>query len=207
MALVKLDWQRRNVADKLLKAEFITQQMGANATTFVTPNPALADVDLARTDLSKKAVAAQAGGVALTLAKNEAEGKLDQLITQLAAYVQNVSGGEESIILQAGMDVRRNASPLPPPPQVQNLDAYPTRSSGQIQLTWDSLGNRYFYQVEMFVTDEKNVGIWDKVTVVSKSKYLMTGLETGKVYRFRVAGIGRNDEMGAYSQEASSVAP
>ena len=111
MALVKLDWQRRTVADKLLKSEFITQQMTFNAATFATPNPALADVDAARTDLSKAAVAAQAGGLALTLAKNEAETKLDQLISQLGAYVQNISAGDEAIILQAGMDVRKTPSP------------------------------------------------------------------------------------------------
>ena len=207
MALVKLDWQRRTVADKLLKSEFITQQMSINAATFATPNPALADVDAARTDLSKTAVAAQAGGVALTLAKNEAETKLDQLISQLGAYVQNISAGDEAIILQAGMDVRKTPSPQPPPEQVQNLDAFPTRSAGQIQVGWDSLGKGAYYQVEMYIDDDAGNGFWDKLTVSSKSKYLVTGLTTGTVYRFRVAGIGRNDEIGPFSQEASSVAP
>lgn len=181
--------------------------MTLNAGTFVTPNPTLADVDTARTDLSKAAVAAQAGGMALTFAKNEAEKKLDQLINQLVAYVQNISGGEESIILQAGMEVRKTPSPLPTPGPVQNLDAFPTRSAGQIQLTWDTLGGNIFYQVDMYVSDDEGNGFWDKLTVSSKSKYLVTGLTTGKVYRFRVAGIGRNDEMGPFSQEASSVAP
>jgi hypothetical protein len=44
MALVKLDWYRRTVSDKLLKTEYIIQQMDVNAATFATPNPALADV-------------------------------------------------------------------------------------------------------------------------------------------------------------------
>jgi hypothetical protein len=44
MALVKLDWYRRTVSDKLLKTEYIIQQMDVNSATFVTPNPALADV-------------------------------------------------------------------------------------------------------------------------------------------------------------------
>lgn len=181
--------------------------MTLNATTFVTPNPALADIDAARIDLSKAAVAAQAGGVALTLAKNEAEAKLDKLMSQLASYVQNVSGGEESIILQAGMDVRRAPSPLPTPPIVKNLDAAPTRTQGEIQLKWDTLGSSYYYQVEMYVEDDAGNAFWNKIAVQSKSKFLVTGLTTGKVYRFRVAGVGKDDEIGPFSQEASSVAP
>ena len=207
MSLVKLEWSRRTVSDKLLKTEYIIQQMTANVATYATPNPALADIDTARSELSRAAVAAQAGGVALTLAKNEAEEALDALIAQLVPYVQNVSGGVEALILEAGMDVRKSPSPLPTPFQVQNLGAFPSRYLNEVDLNWDSLGKNYFYQVEMFVEDDKGGGSWAKLATTSKSKYLVSGLVTGTVYRFRVAGIGRNDEIGPYSQEASSVAP
>lgn len=206
MALVKLEWSRRTVSDKLLKTQFIIQQMTANIATFATPNPPLVDVEAAKDALADAAVNAQAGGVALTLAKNNAENALDELISQLSSYVQNISGGDGAIILQAGMDVRKEPSPIPTPEQVQNLDAFPTRTEGEVQLDWDPLGRNYFYQVEMFVEDD-DTGFWSKLTVSSKSKFSVTGLSTGTVYRFRVAGIGRNDEIGAYSQEATSVAP
>ncbi len=207
MALVKIDWYRRTVSDKLLKTEFIIQQMTVNIDVFASPNPPLADVEAARSDLSKAAVAAQAGGHALILAKNEAESLLDGQISQLSSYVQNISGGEESIILKAGMEVRKTPSPLPEPSIVENLDAVPTRTQGEVQLNWETLGRGYFYQVEMYVEDDADNGFWDKIAVQSKSKFLVKGLSTGTVYRFRVAGIGRNDELGPYSQEASSVAP
>ncbi len=207
MSQVKLEWYRRPVSDKLIKCSYIIDQMTANVATFATPNPTLADVEAAKDDLGAKAVAAEAGGHALTFAKNEAEKALDQLMSQLANYVQNISGGDAGIILQSGMDVRKEPSPVPPPEQVQNLDGFPTRTQGEIQLNWTPLGNQYYYQVEMWVEDDAGDGFWDKIAVTSRSKYLVTGLTTGKVYRFRVAGIGRNDELGAYSQEASSVAP
>mgnify|MGYP000571090361 CR=1 FL=1 len=83
MALVKLEWYRKTAPEKLLKTEYIIQQMTANVATYATPNPDLADVEAARLNLNKAAVTALAGGVALTLAKNEAEDVLDELITQL----------------------------------------------------------------------------------------------------------------------------
>jgi hypothetical protein len=207
MALVKLDWYRRTVSDKLLKTEYIIQQMTANVATYATPNPDLADVEAARLNLNKAAVTALAGGVALTLAKNEAEDVLDELITQLIPYVQNVSGGIEALILKGGMEVRKSSSPIPTPERVQNLDAFPSRYAKEIDLNWDGLGRNFFYQIEMFVDDDKGGGQWVKLATTSRSKYLVNGLITGTVYRFRVAGIGRNDEIGPYSQEATSVAP
>lgn len=207
MSLVKLDWQRKPVSEKLLKCSYIVDQMTANAATFVTPNPDLAAVSAAKDDLASKAIAAQAGGYALTYAKNEAEQVLDQLMSQLASYVQNISGGNAGIILQSGMEVRKEPAPLPTPVQVENLDAFPTRAQGEIQLNWDPLGADYYYQVEMWQEDDAGNGFWDKIAVVSKSKHAVTGLVTGTVYRFRVSGIGKNDELGPYSQEASSVTP
>jgi hypothetical protein len=113
MALVKLEWYRKTAPEKLLKTEYIIQQMTANVATYATPNPDLADVEAARLNLNKAAVTALAGGVALTLAKNEAEDVLDELITQLIPYVQNVSGGIEALILKGGMEVRKSSSPIP----------------------------------------------------------------------------------------------
>lgn len=207
MALIKLGWNRLTTSEKLLKGEYIVQQMTANAAVFTTPNPALADVTTARDNLGAAAVAAEGGGYALTFAKNEAEKVYDGLIAQLAAYVQNISAGDASIILQAGMQVRKTPSPVPPPEQVENLSAVPTLTAGQIQLNWDTLGRNYVYQVEQFVPDPSGGGIWSKIGLPSKSKFTVENLTTGTVYRFRVAGVGKDDEIGPFSQEASSVAP
>lgn len=207
MALIKLGWNRLTTSEKLLKGEYIVQQMTANAAVFPTPNPALADVTTARDNLGAAAVAAEGGGYALTFAKNEAEKVYDGLIAQLAAYVQNISAGDASIILQAGMQVRKTPSPVPPPEQVENLSAVPTLTAGQIQLNWDTLGRNYVYQVEQFVPDSGGDGIWNKIGLPSKSKFTVENLTTGTVYRFRVAGVGKDDEIGPFSQDASSVAP
>jgi len=207
MSIVKLDWHRKTADKKLTKGAYISQQMALNVAEFAAPNPSLADLDAALADLNKKNVAAQAGGYTLTFAKNEAEKVLDDIISQLMAYVQNISGGKEGIILLSGMEVRKAPSPLADPEQAQNLDAFPTRTAGKVKLTWDRLDNVSNYQVEMWKDDDKGGGFWDKIGTPSKSQMEVTGLVTATVYRFRVAGIGKDDVLGSYSQEASSVAP
>lgn len=207
MSLVKLNWNRLSVGEKLLRARFIVQSMGADPTTFASPNPTLQSVSDGTDDLQKKAVDALAGGIALTLAKSVAEDALDALITQLVPYVQNISNGNEQIILAAGMEVRKKPSPNPAPLQVQNLSAFPSKYQGSVDLNWNSLGNRTFYQIEMQIKDDNEQDVWIKLDVTSKSKFTVDNLETGQVMHFRVAGIGSNDEMGPYSQTASSVVP
>lgn len=207
MATVVLNWNRRSVPDKLLKAQYILAQMTQNAVDFPTPSPTLAEVNTAVQTLAEATIAAQAGGYALTFAKNEAESALDALMKSLQAYVQNVSGGSEAIIIRSGMDVKRSASPLPDPLQVQNLNAFPTRKQGEVQLTWDVLENVIGYRVERWFEDDAGNGFWDQIAISTKSKFLVTGLSTGTVYRFRVAGLGKDDIVGPYSQEAQSVAP
>ncbi|MBL4587132.1 MAG: hypothetical protein JKX84_08775, partial [Flavobacteriales bacterium] len=132
MATVKLNWNRKTVPQKMVTGGFVVQQMTLNVTVFATPNPDLVTVDAALSDLADKTVAAEAGGYLLTFDKNEAEKVLDDLISQLMSYVQNVSGGDEAVILLSGMEVRKSPSPVPPPLQVENLDAFPTRNQGEI---------------------------------------------------------------------------
>ena len=196
-----------SVPEKLLKVQFIVGQMTENVTDFPTPFPALADVTAANDDLAKKAVAAQAGGYALTFAKNEAEKSLHELMKQLMAYVQNISGSNEALIIKSGFDIKRPSAPLPAPLQVENLSALPSRAQGEILLKWDTLKNVIGYQVELWMEADEGTGFWDELAVTTRSKFTVTGLETGTIYRFRVAGLGKNDVYGPYSQDARSVAP
>lgn len=208
MALVKLGWNRMSVAEKLIKGDYIVAQMTANVATFPTPLPSLEDVTVAITALRDAATRAEAGGYVLTFEKNLAQEALDELMRQLTAYVQNVSGGDAETILLSGMEVRRGPEPKPAPTQIQNLNALPSRTTGQIDLNWDTLGQGVVYQVEQWMDgQDDDEGFWSKLATPSKSKYTVTGLNTGTVYRFRVAGIGTDDRIGPFSQDATSVAP
>jgi hypothetical protein len=206
MATAVLNWSRKTVPEKIIKANFYISQVEINVASFPTPNPSIADLQTATDGLSLAAVQAMTGAHLLVYAKNVAEKTLDDAIKSLQAYVQNVSNGDGGIILQSGMEVKKSPSSLPDPEQVENLNGDPTKKHGEVQLTWDTLENVIGYQVEQWIADDKGDGFWDKIAISTKSKFLVTGLTTGTVYKFRVSGIGKDDVLGAFSQEASSIA-
>lgn len=59
-----------------------------------------------------------------------------QTLRDLAAYVQNGSGGDEAKILSAGMSVRDAAAPVTMMP-VTGLESSPGEDSGEVDLTWN----------------------------------------------------------------------
>lgn len=207
MAIAVLNWNQKTIPERLIRCKFITKKIGANAVVFVTPNPTLAAVDDDIDTLGDATVNALAGGYELTYAKNTANDALHGKMVQLQSYVQNISDGDEGIILQAGFEVKKSATPSPTPGQVENLSAVPSLAQGEILLNWDVLDYAKVYQIEMWTEADDGQGFWNPITASTKTKFTQTGLATGTVYRFRVAGIGSNDSFGPYSQEASSVAP
>ncbi len=207
MATAVLNWNQKTIPERIIRVKFIVMKMTENAAVFVAPNPTLTVVDDATEALAEATVNALAGGYALTYAKNAANDVLHDLMVQLLSYVQNISGGDEGIIIQSGFEVKKTPSPTPNPGQVENLSAVPSLTQGEILLNWDPLKYAKVYQVEMWVEGGDDEGFWNPIATTTKSKYTQTGLDTGTVYRFRVAGIGNDDTFGPYSQEASSVAP
>jgi len=207
MAIAVLNWNQKTVPERIIRVKFIVKKMTENAAVFVAPNPPLSEVDEDIETLAEATVNALAGGYELTYAKNTANEVLHGKMVQLQSYVQNISGGDEGIILQGGFEVKKSATPSQTPGQVENLSAVPSLAEGEILLNWDPLKYAKVYQVEMWVEGDDGEGFWNPIATTTKSKFTQTGLVTGTVYRFRVAGIGSSDAFGPYSQEASSVAP
>ena len=229
MARVKLGFARLSVANKILTARSVVNQMSGNAS-YPTPQPALADVTAAADNLEKAAQEALKGGTDKTLAKHLAEDALNQLMSQLQDYVQVASQGDPIIIESSGMEVRKERTPASLPPAVLDARANVGGNPGEINLIWGSVATAKSYVVEMQLPQEKEEPLppipdaieddgtavmtetetatqqWIRIDTVTKRKLTVKGLNTGTVYSFRMAAINAAGQ-GAYSQSVSSVAP
>jgi len=207
MVKVKLELNRKSVAQKIDLAKTIVTKMTGNAS-FVTPNPALTVVTTAVTNLSTATadvVVARKTLEAKYSALTTAETVLDGALTQLANYVENVSNGDEAKILSAGMDVRSSSSASTIPDKVASVNATIGDSAGEIDLSWDKVLGAASYVVETALSD-LNPLEWKHMVVSTRSKAEVASLKTGASYHIRVAAVGSAGQ-GPWSDPVVKVAP
>lgn len=208
MAKIRLNLARLTVAEKIAKARQIVTQMTGNSH-FPTPTPTL-DAVSTRADLTEtansEAQLARQTAKQKTSALNEAEDALDRLLNQVAGYVESVAGGNEQVILSAGMDVRAAAvAATDPPGQPQGLTATAGDHDGEIDLSWDTVPGAKSYVIEKS-GDPVTPTSWSHAGVSTRSTLAAQGLTSGTRYWFRVAAINSNGQSG-WSDPATKIAP
>ena len=206
MAQVKLNLDRITRDERLALARQIHTQMTGNAD-FPTPSPALTALDSAITAL-------ETANDELNVLRQQAKEKtvevdtldaaLSQSLRDLAAYVQNTSGGDEAKILSAGMSVRDAGAPVTMT-QVTGLESSPGDDSGEIDLSWTPVHGASSYEVQSS-PDPITATSWGHAGISTKSTLTLTGQPTGARCWWRVRAIGANGP-GAWSDPATKIVP
>lgn len=208
MVKVKLELRKKTPAQKIDYGKTIVAKMTGNAT-YATPNPPLATITTAITNLSAataEVVAARKTLEAKVAAVELAEANLDATLTQLGNYVENISNGDEAKILSAGMDVRKDASATGAlPDKVASVNATIGDSAGEIDLSWDKIEGAKSYVVETALSSMDPLE-WKHMVVSTRSKAEVGTLKSGASYHLRVAAVGSAGQ-GPWSDPVVKVAP
>ena len=175
------------------KVNFTTVVQGnlaANAGTFPAPNPALAALNTARSNLDARLKAISSAESNLESERSQAradEAALDGLLTQLASYVENVANGSAATIQLSGFDLAQEPAPiglLPPP---ENLQGTTADIEGNVNLKWNSVRGAKSYFVECATNPN---GPWTQAEVTTRVSIVAKGLTGGTKYWFRVRALG-----------------
>ena len=207
MAKIKLNLKSLSTPEKIARARQIVTALTDNKD-FTAPQPPLAQVTAAVDaveQLNNDVQAARATARAKTSELNQQETALDRTLTQLAAYVESVSGDDEAKIASAGMQARAQRSASSDLAAPSDLSASAGDHDGEIDLQWDKVNNARSYVVEQS-PDPPTDATWSNSTVVVKSQATIEGLTSGKKYWFRVASVGANGQSG-WSNPAAKIAP
>lgn len=208
MPKIKLNLSSLSIPQKIAKAQQIVTALTGNVS-FPTPAPALAIITTATNDLSTAYAETQAARQTAkekTSAQNQKEDTLDQVLTQLAAYVESVAGSNEQLILSAGMDTRAAAvAATDPPGQPQALTPTAGDNDGQIDLSWDPVTGAKSYVIDQS-SDPVTATSWSHGGVSTRSNFTAKGLISGTRYWFRVAAVNNNGQSG-WSDPATKIAP
>jgi hypothetical protein len=207
MPKIKLNFRQLTIPEKIARARQIVAAMTGNSN-FPIPHPPLTELTAAADTLEAAANAAQAARVEarhLTGVRDHNEDELYQLITQIGGYVESVAGGDEAMIMSAGLETRAAATPDGSAPEApETLTATTGNHDGEIELSWDAVRNARSYVVER--TTDPQAGPWTPAGVSPRSSLMIDGLESGKRYYFRVASVTLNGQS-PWSNHAVKVAP
>lgn len=203
MAKIKIGMSGFNIPQNIERSRTIQSSMTGNAN-FPTPNPTLVFVKTT-TDALDGAFqeASHRDSVKIQL-RDLRYKEFKAVMNQLAAYVQNASGGDAEKILSSGFDVVSRGNPLPPLQMVLNLRLESGTNSGKIIARWDKVVGAKIYVVE--ITEDPLVeDNFKTIGPSSKTRFEFTNLTPGKKYWVRVAGIGK-DGIGPFSDPAGKIA-
>ena len=123
---IALNLALQSVTVKIAKGRHYVTSMTGNAY-FTTPNPTLASVTTAVNNLETAADNADGGGEEETAIMHEKETIVDKQLTKLGGYVEGIANDDPdnaaSIVLSAGMDLKKPAAPVGPVSRPENLRA------------------------------------------------------------------------------------
>ena len=207
MAKVKLNFRRLSVPEKIAKAKQIVTALTGNAN-FPNPNPPLATITAGTNGLSGAYTTTQAAKQALKAGVADQSAKedvLDQLISQIASYVESAAGADEALINSAGMDTKAAASAPSMPDTPTGLEVTIGDHDGELDLSWNPVSGAKSYVIQQSA-DPPTGTSWTHDSTSTKSSTTVDGLLSGTRYWFRVAAVGAAGQSG-WSDPATKIAP
>jgi hypothetical protein len=198
--MVKLGFREKTVTEFIAYARNIITKMTGN-TDFPTPEPSLADYATVIDELDEANQKSLNGGAEEILIREQKFAEAKVLTTQLAAYVELKAKGDILKIASAGFDHRKQPQPLPPLEQVKGLTAVPNVIHGMVDLRWKKVKGARIYAV--FMTNDIASNNFALIGKSSKTKFAVTGLDSGKQYWFKAIAVGTGND-GAESDPATT---
>ncbi len=194
---VLIDFSSYSDSGLAAQAQSIETAMTGNAN-FTTPTPPLTDLTAAITAFNTAMTDASTGDHTTVEIKNQKRKLLEVVLHQLALYVEAQSAGDVAKMRSSHYNVSKEPAPVGPLPKPTGFKVVPG-GKGEVGLALDKLDGASSYQFEYKLSTATD---WINKTA-TRSKILLTNLESGKEHSFRVVPIGTSD-IREYSDEISS---
>ncbi|MBI3511657.1 MAG: hypothetical protein HY064_13430 [Bacteroidetes bacterium] len=191
---INLDLKRKSVPQLIELGNHIVASMTGNAN-FPTPHPALAAVTTAITTLQNADTAALGGGAALKSVMHQKQEVLNQLLTQLALYVEGIvndpsvaDANKEVMILSSGMQMKTLTHP-----QHHVFGVKHGSVSGSIDLRAEGI-ERGMHNWE-YAMEPSMANGWHLAPATMQAHTTINGLTVGAQYSFRHRAVTKEGEQ------------
>ena len=173
-------------------------EKGQSIITKSTANPLVPGNTAALASFSTKQAALVAANAAVVVARetlsqliiqrNTAEVGWDSEVALLASFTESATGGVAASIVSAGFGVRGANTPPQPLTAPESVVADTNGSPGNTKVRWNALAGAVSYLVQVS-PDPITAQGWKTVATPTKSSCETDGIDPGKVYWYRVAGV------------------
>lgn len=203
MVKVSINFSTGNYSDAELSVKTSDVLLGMKDNpSFLTPIPALAEVEEALAAFNSSLSAANSGSHQAVAVKNESRKTLEGLMHDLAIYVNLTAKGDEAILLSSGFDLTKQAEAAGPLQAPVNVQVHPGQSKGSVEVSCNRVEHASSYTVEYRNLTNGN-GNGAATAFATKPKVLINGLTSGNQYAFRVLAVGSNPQRN-WSDEVNS---
>ena len=134
------------------------------------------------------------GNKQLTAEKIVARKDLEDFLHVVGNRVQDISGGNEVLILSSGFDLRRKPAPVGMLDMPTNVTVTPGKQSGTLNVSWDVVDNAYNYVVRTTKAPVTESSIWTEIHI-SKHYLLLNSIPLGEPIAIQVAGLGSDPHI------------
>lgn len=192
-----------SVPEQIERARLIVFKMTGNAT-YATPNPSLASVTAANDALEDAYNISRNRDKVLVAAMRLRRKELLFIISQLAAYVQQASDGDEEKISSSGFSVRGKGTPRPViAGMVHDVRLSDGSKSGRVKVDWNKADDAVIYLVEYSLDSSDSAEF--KIAGITTSLHKEIGDYTpGQKLWVRITALGR-EEAGPASETVSII--
>ena len=133
-----------------------------------------------------------------------AYGDLGGIVDKATDTVEGVDA-KRGLAQNAGYEVRSDAAPVGPMPQVQNLHLSVGDNAGEIDYGHNPVKGKRVYILQVTQDPAASTG-WTQVATPTASKGTITDLVSGQRYWVRVCALGPGNDHGPWSEPAQMLA-
>lgn len=207
MALIALNLRDMNPAERAQFGAKVKTDMTGNAH-FPTPDPTLADLEAAITEVNQAVAEANVkrqAALQATTVVNQKSDRLGTVLTNLAHYVEKTAAGDKAILQSSGMTPRAERTATVELEQVKDLSVTAGDEQGELDLHWDPVPRAKYYEYQ--TSPAADTGVWNPCSTGTASKATIKGLTSGCKIWVRVRAHGPNGLVGAWSDPAVKIVP
>ena len=188
-------------------AQFIHDQMLANAATFTAPTVTMAALQTLITTYNTKLVAKASRASADTVAFRAARAALEPALSRLGNYVNDVAQGDVNIVELSGFPSYSTASPslTGAPPAPQNLRLSRGSVAGSILARYKPQLQPSTNEVQINTGSVDTPADWHTAGIFKGQTAEITGLTPGARVWVRVRTVGLKGVMGDWSDPAEII--